>query len=397
MQQTQTKLNKHNNIINKFMKINKAYKVELNPNNKQKTLLEKSCSVTRFVYNWGLEQRIKLYNEEKKSLSYYDQDKILNSIKETEFPWMYEVGSVCCQKSLRDLDTSFKNFYRRLKQCHKKVGFPKFKSKHKSNFSFSFYGFKIKNNSIKIPKIGYVRLKYVDYIPSNDVKYNALTVSKDVDRWFISVQVEEEIPDIVQETELDVVGIDLGIKTLATCSDGVIFDNPKYLKNYEKRLKFRQRMHSKKLKGSKNCKKSKLKLQKVYRKIRNCRKDYVHKMTTSLVRTKPRILVLENLNVSGMMKNHKLAKSISDSSFYEIKRQLKYKSSWYGGTVIQVDTFFPSSKLCSNCGYKDTELTLKDRVYTCPECGLVLDRDLNASYNLRKEGLRICTESSSGN
>jgi putative transposase len=381
------------------MKINKAYKVELKPNNKQKSLLEKSCGVARFAYNWGLEQRIKLYNEEKKSISFYDQNKILNSIKEKEFPWMYEVSKMAPQEALKDLDEAFKNFYRVLKKKgHKKVGFPKFKSKHKDKSSFTInLNFNVTETHIHIPRIGMVRLKEQCYIPVKDVHINSMAVSKDVDKWFISVQVEEEIPDIKESTELDILGIDLGIKTLATCSDGVIFENPKYINKYEKRLKFRHRMHSKKKIGSKNRDKSKLKLQKVYRKIRNCRSDYIHKMTSTLVRTKPSgMFILENLKILEMMKCHTLAKSISDSSFFEIKRQLKYKTEWYGGKVIEVDTFFPSSKLCSNCGYKNTELTLKDRIYKCPECGLKLDRDLNASYNLKKEGLRICTESSSG-
>lgn len=366
------------------MIINKAYKVEIDPNNKQKTLLEKSVGVSRFVYNWGLNQRIELYKNEKKSTTAFTQSKDLNAIKKEQFPWLKEVSSWVSQSSLRNLDAAFNNFFRDLKKG-KKVGFPKFKSKKNDKQSFNFYDyFIIKNNKILIPRIGKVRLKEKNYIPTSGIKVNFVTVLKDVDRWCVSVNVEEEIPDPPKEET--VLGVDVGIKTLATCSNGVTYENPKFLKKMKKRLALAQRNHSRKKNGSKNKEKSKLKLQKLYRKVRNQRKDNINKMTTDLVKTKPRVIVLEDLNVAGMVKNHKLANAIFDASFYEIKRQLMYKTSWYGGSVIEVDRFFPSSKMCSVCEVIKDDLILNDRIYTC-SCGNELDRDLNAAINLEKYGL----------
>lgn len=373
------------------MKINRAYKVELNPSNKQRTLLEKSAGVARFAYNWGLNERIELYKSEKKSLTAIDQHKILCSKKKTEFPWMYEVSKMAPQEALRDLDTAFKNFFRGIKKGQK-VGFPKFKSKHKSKQKFSIsYGFYVSQSEIKVPKIGYIRLKEKGYIPTKDAKVNSMTVSKEAGRWYISVQVEQDIPEPVNQIET-VLGVDVGIKMLATCSNGQIFENPKYLKKSKKKLAYAQKSLARKIfnkenkRSSSNRNKAKLRVQKIYQRISNQRKDTLHKMTSILAKTKPRYIALEDLNVSGMMKNHKLAGAIGDASFNAIKRQITYKTAWYGGSVIEVDRFFPSSKTCSVCGSLKEDLTLEDRVYAC-DCGNIMDRDLNASINLEKYGL----------
>lgn len=372
------------------MKINKAYKVELKPNNKQRTLLEKSAGTARFAYNWGLNERIELYKSKKKSLTAIDQHKILCTKKKTEYPWMYEVSKMAPQGALRDLDKAFKNFFRGIKKGQK-IGFPKFKSKHKSKQKFSIsYGFYVSNTEVKIPKVGRVRLKEKGYIPTKDVKINSMTVSKEADRWFVSVQVEQDITK-PKEPET-VLGVDVGIKELAVCSNGQVFENPKHLKKSKKKLAHAQKNLARKKfnketkKSSNNRNKAKLKVQKIFRRIRNQRLDTIHKMTSSLAKTKPRYIVLEDLNVKGMMKNHKLAGAVADASFYEIKRQLLYKTSWYGGKIIEVDKFFPSSKLCSSCGCLKEDLTLQDRTYTCG-CGLNIDRDLNASINLEHYGL----------
>lgn len=373
------------------MIINRAYKVELNLKNKQRTLLEKSAGVARFAYNWGLNERIELYKSEKKSLTAIDQHKILCNKKKIEYPWMYEVSKMAPQEALRDLDTAFKKFFRGLKQGIK-VGFPKFKSKHKDKDSFRIsFGFYVTNSTINIPKVGYVRLKEKGYIPTKDVKINSMTVSKEVNRWYISVQVEQEIPDPINHIE-SVLGVDVGIKTLATCSNGHVFENPKYLNKIKKKLAHAQKNLARKKfdretkRSSNNRNKCKLKVQKIYNKISNQRKDTLHKMTSILAKTKPRYIALEDLNVSGMMKNHNLAGAIGDASFYEIKRQLIYKTAWYGGSIIEVDRFFPSSKVCSVCGSLNENLTLENRIYRC-DCGNVIDRDLNASINLEKYGL----------
>ena len=371
------------------MLINRAYKVELNPNNKQRTLLEKSAGGARFAYNWGLNERINLYKSEKKSLSAIDQHKILCSKKKTEFPWMYEVSKMAPQEALRDLDRAFKNFFRGIKKGQK-IGFPKFKTKHKSKQAFS-YSFYVTNSTINIPKIGRVKLKEKGYIPIKDVKINSMTVSKIADKWFVSVQIEQNINESINHVK-SALGVDVGIKTLATCSNGQIFENPKYLKKSKKKLAHAQKNLARKMfnketkRSSNNRNKAKLKVQKIHYRISNQRKDTLHKMTSILARTKPRYLVLEDLNVSGMMKNHKLARAIGDASFSEIKRQLSYKTSWYGGSVVEVDRFFPSSKMCSKCGQIKEDLTLEDRIYMC-DCGNVMDRDLNASINLEKYGI----------
>jgi putative transposase len=373
------------------MKIQKAYKVGLNPSNKQRTLLEKSAGVARFAYNWGLNERIEFYKSEKKSLTAIDQHKILCSKKKTEFSWMYEVSKMAPQEALRDLDTAFKNFFRGLKQG-KKVSFPKFKSKHKDKNSFRISEkFYVTNSTVHIPKIGKVRLKEKGYIPTKDIKNNSITISKESDRWYISVQVEQDIPELTNQIK-SVIGVDVGIKTLATCSNGQIFENPKYLQKSKKKLAHAQKNLARKQfnketrKSSNNRLKAKLRVQKIYQRISNQRKDSIHKMTSILVRTKPRYIVLEDLNISGMMKNHKLAGAMGDASFSEIKRQLLYKTLWYGGSVVEVDRFFPSSKMCSRCGQIKEDLTLKDRIYRC-DCGNVMDRDLNASINLERYGL----------
>jgi putative transposase len=375
------------------MKIQKSYKTEIKPNNKQRTLLEKSVGTARFAYNWGLSYRKNLYESDKKSISYFDHHKVLCSIKKKEYPWMYEVSKCASQCALRDLDVAFKNFFRGLKQG-KKVGFPKFKSKHKSTASFHLdsNSFKVTDNKVMIAKIGFIRLKEKGYIPTENVKYNSITISKAAGRWYVSVQVEQDMPEPNNALE-SVLGVDVGIKTLAACSNGQIFENHKYLNKSKKKLAHAQKNLARKKfnketkKSSNNRNKAKLKLQKIYHKISNQRKDAIHKMTSALVKTKPRYLVMEDLNVTGMMKNHNLAGAIGDASFCEIKRQLTYKTLWYGGSVLEVDRFFPSSKTCSICGSIKDDLTLSDRIYTCLKCSSTMDRDLNASVNLEKFGM----------
>jgi putative transposase len=379
------------------MKINRAYKVELKPNNKQRTLLEKSAGVARFAYNLGLAERIETYKKDKTTLTAIDQHKSLCARKKTEFPWMYEVSKCAPQEALRDLDSAFKNFFRGIKKGQK-VGFPKFKSKHKSKPTFTIsFGFYVTNSTINIPKVGYVKLKEKGYIPIKDVHINSITVSKTAGKWFVSVQVEQDIPEPPEPKT--VIGVDVGIKILATCSNGEVFENNKYLKKAEKKLAHaqknlvRKKFDTETKKSSKNREKAKLKIQKIHYDISNKRKDAIHKMTSILVRTKPRYFALEDLNVSGMMKNHCLSGAIADASFSEIKRQIDYKTVWYGGEVLDVNRFYPSSKLCRKCGVIKEDLSLEDRIFIC-ECGHTEDRDLNASIN--QEGVGLSTLSSRG-
>lgn len=368
------------------MLINKAYKVELDPNNKQRSLLARSVGCARFAYNWGLARRIELYKSEKKSTTAVNQHKELCTLKKSEYPWMYEVSKCAPQEALRDLEKAYKNFFGRCKKGGK-PGFPKFKSKHRSKDSFriSTGSIYVTKSSVTLPKIpGTLRLKEKGYIPTDTVKYNSFTVSKEAGRWFLSVQCVEDIPE-PSAPPTAVHGVDLGVKTLATVSDGTTYDNPKYYRKLERTLNRVQRERCRRIKGSSNRLKSVNSLQKIHYRIRNIRRDSLHKMTSNLVKTKPGLIVLEDLSVKGMLKNHKLAKSISDASFSEVRRQVEYKANWYGSEVIFVDRFFPSSKLCSSCGTLKEDLTLGDRVYKC-DCGLSIDRDLNAALNLKRYG-----------
>ena len=237
---------------------------------------------------------------------------------------------------------------------------------------------KVASNYVQLPRLGKLRLKEHNYLPLN-AKILSATVSERAGRWFVSLQVEE-----VLETKFKpeaIIGVDLGIKTLATCSDGQTFANPKALKTNLEKLKRRSRQLSRKVKGSKNRKKAAKRLAKMYQQIANIRKDSLHKITTHLTKTKSKI-VIEDLNVSGMMKNRKLSRAISDIGLFEFRRQLEYKGKWYGCEIILADRFFPSSKSCSSCGWIKKDLTLADRTFVCDSCELEIDRDLNASLNL---------------
>jgi len=299
------------------------------------------------------------------------------------------------QNSLRDLDTAFDNFYRKcqlkkLGQWRGKCGYPKFKSKHQGRGSFRLdCPITVHEKSVRLPKLGLIRLKEHDYIPTWGVKVLSATVSEKAGRWFVSVQVEEEHVDPLPATG-EPIGIDVGIKTLATLSTGETFDNPKALRSRLKALKRLSRRHSKKKKGSNNRKKAQRKLAKLHMRIANIRKDVLHKTTSAIVaKTKlpaerPSVIVLEDLNVRGMLKNRKLSRAISDVGLGEFKRQLMYKAAFAGIEIKQVSRWFASSKTCSSCGNVKDELGLEERVYVCVECGYVADRDYNASKVLAK-------------
>lgn len=360
--------------------INKTYKVEIKPNNIQKSFLMKSSGIARLAFNWGLHLTKTEYEQGLKYKGAIGLHKALCAVKKEEFPFMYEVSKQSPQNSLRDLDVAMKNFWRGLK-TKKKVGFPKFKSKKYAKKSFRIDGVNIKitDNFIKLPKVPQIRLKERGYIPTKNVKILNCTISKEISKWFISVAVQEEV---ITSEPIEILGIDVGIKELAVCSDGQVFDNPKYTKKYERQLRRAQQSLSRKQKGSNNRAKQRIHVAKIHKKIVNSRKDTIHKMTSVLTKTKCRILAIEDLNVSGMTKNYKLAKAVVDASFGEIRRQLDYKSNWTGGRISLVDRFFPSSKTCSNCS-SIQDMPLNKRVYSCG-CGLEMDRDLNAAINLEK-------------
>jgi len=363
------------------MLIHKAYRYELDPNNSQRTSLLQHAGVARFAFNWGLDQRIKLYKNNQGDDRFTDpmkQHKLLNSLKKSQFPWMYECSKCAPHEALRNLDRAFKNFYRGLKEG-KHIGFPKFKSKG-MNDSFRLNGtIRFEGRKLRLPRIGKIRIKerrkryYRGRILS-------VTVRRRANRWFVSVTVEEDIKD-PKPIVSSAVGVDLGIKTLATLSDGTTFSNPRALGKRIKKLRKLSRSLSRKKKGSMNREKAKLRLARIHLQIFNVRQDTLHKLTTYLAKSHSRI-VIEDLCVSGMMKNRRLARAIADVGFYEFRRQMEYKCLWYGSKLDIAPRTFPSSKRCSNCGHKKKELSLSEREYECEECGLRIERDLNAALNL---------------
>ena len=361
----------------------RAYKTELDLNNKQRTLCAKHAGTARFAYNWGLACKIQAYKTGQKVPTAIDLHRELNALKKTDFPWMYEVSKCAPQEALRNLDKAFDNFFRRvkLKKAGKftgKVGFPKFKSKKCGPGSFRLTGkIKVKKEKIKLPRLGWLRLKEKKgYIPTNNIKILSVTVSEKARHWFVSVQVEQEI-EKSQATGTPI-GVDLGIKKMAVCSDGRKFENPKALNKSLRSLRRAQRELSRRKKGGTNREKSRRKVAKLHYRIANIRKDAIHKATSSIVakikpvEQRPSVVVIEDLTVSNMLKNRKLARAISDVGFGEFRRQLTYKTAWNGISLLVADRFFPSSKLCSACGAINDNLTLNDREWTC-DCGTKLD------------------------
>ncbi len=359
----------------------RAYRYELDPNNRQKSHLHQHAGVARFAYNWGLEHRIELFKNNHGTERFTDamkQHRLLNSLKETQFPWMYQCSKCAPQEALRDLHRAFKNFYRGLKKG-RKVGFPRFKRKGVRD-SFRLTGtIRFERRKIRLPRLGVIRIKERrrSYFSGRIL---SATVRRRADRWFVSVTVEEEIPNPTSPTG-GAVGVDLGVRTLATLSDSTTFVNPRALGRRLRKLKQLSRSLSRKRKGSKNREKAQLRLAKMYLRVFNIRQDTLHKVTTYLAKNHSKI-VIEDLNVSGMMRNRRLARAIADVGFYEFRKQLEYKCLWYGSELVLVSRTFPSSKMCSCCGLRKKELSLSEREYHCEACGLRMDRDLNSALNL---------------
>lgn len=375
------------------MKVVHGYKTELDLNKKQKTACLKHAGAARYAYNWGLRRYQEEYAAGRKTPNAASLHKELNALKSSDLPWMYEVSKCAPQEALRNLEKAFKNFFRKVAlkkmgQWKGKLGYPKLKSKKKGIGSFRLTGsIRLSEKNVHLPRLGKLRLKEKKYIPTNDVKILSATVSEQAGRWFVSIQVEEEVADPVP-AQGSSIGVDLGIKTLATVSDGRAIENPKALRNSLKKLKRLSRRHARTLKGSGRRKKAACHLARLHAHIANLRKDALHKATSSLLaKTKleserPQSIVIEDLNVGGMLKNRKLSRAIADVGLYEFRRQLTYKAEFAGSNIKVVSRWYPSSKTCSACGWIDEAQTLADRTFTCQECGMVLDRDLNAALNL---------------
>jgi putative transposase len=356
-----------------------GFKTELKLNNNQRTVLLKHCGVSRHAWNWGLALTRAILENNKINLdskikfpSAIDLHKYLVALVKPENPWYYECSKSAPQSALRDLSTAWK-------RCFKKIsGQPRFKKKGK-NDSFTLEGIckTIDNFTIQVPRIG--KLKTYEKLPQLD-KIKSVTISRQADRWFISFKIETQIQ---KNSHTTVVGVDLGVKALATLSTGEVIEGAKSYRKNKTKLSRLQWLNRNKIIGSKNWRRASLKIARLHRKIANIRKDTIHKLTSLLAKNHGTI-VIEDLNVSGMMKNHKLAGAIADMGFHEVRKQLEYKCKLYGSKLVVVDRWFPSSKTCSNCGHKKETLSLSERVFECESCNFTIDRDLNAAINLSK-------------
>jgi len=371
--------------------INKAYKYRIYPNKVQQELLEKHFGCVRFCFNRGLDKKIKAYQQDKKRLSCFDLINELAKLKkEKEFEWLNEVNSQSLQMALRNLDNAFTNFFR------KQNKFPNFKSKKHNINSFQIPQHLKLSDKLDIPKIKGIKIIQHRKLEG---KIKTATVSKTpTGKYYISILVEQDkkLPKKPKIKENTAIGIDLGIKTFATLSDGRKIDNPKYLKNSLKKLRRQQRWLSRKIKGSNNRKKQVKKVVLIHEKITNQRSDFLHKFSYQITHEKQvNTIAIEDLNVKGMVRNHCLAQAISDVSWTEFRRQLEYKTEWYGKNLLVIGRFEASSKTCS-CGQVNQELKLSDREWICPECGVKHDRDILAANNIKKfalipQGLRKFT------
>lgn len=363
------------------MKIQEGIKLRIYPTFEQKTLILKSFGCNRLIYNKTLEFRKSSYENGIKT-TLKDINKFLKDLKNNkDYDFLNEVDSTSLQQSQRDLDKAYKNFF------EKRSEFPKFHSKHNSNQSYRSESnghniFIKEGNFLQIPKLGLV--SYRGIIKDKILKINNVTISQNkTGKFYASLCCEIEYTPI--ENEGCLVGIDVGLKEFYTDSNGNVVHNPKYLEKAEKKLKRLQRKHSKKQKDSKNREKARIKLAKQYEKITNQRNDFLYKEASKLIKEN-QIICIENLNIKGMLKNHKLAKAISSVSWSKFFSILDYKCKQNGNILIKVDTFYPSSKTCNYCGHINKNLTLEDREWICPQCGEVIKRDENAAKNILNKG-----------
>lgn len=360
------------------MMIKLAYKYRMYPNKSQKELLSNTFGCVRVMWNICVNSFNSYNKETNPNPKYPTKSDLIN-----DRPWLNEVSAATLQQKQRDFIEFSKQYFN--KDRKKKFGKPNFKNKHgDQSFRLPYPKFKLSDSKIRLEKIGWIRIVIDRPIPDN-ARFISCTVSKNrSDQYFVSVLVETE--QVYKRNTGKTVGVDMGVKTLATLSDGKIVNNPHFLRENQAKLKGMQRHLSRKKLGSNRRRKCKLKVARLHRDIVNKRSWYIHNITTMLVDNYD-VVCIEDLNTSGMLKNHKLAGSISDASFSMFRSQLKYKCLWYGKKLIVIDRFYPSSKTCSHCGWKNNELKLSDRVFKCENCGLEIDRDLNAAINIQAVGV----------
>ena len=364
-----------------FLIMNKAYKIRIYPNKKQEVLIKKTFGCSRFIYNIMLEEHNRVYNKLKsnKELLYSYKYKTEKEYK-LEHPFLKEVSAVALVQSHRDLIQSFKNFF------VKRAKHPKFHSKYGKQSFRELAHLHFEDKKLKIPKIGWLKTRgYKKDIEPKNIKN--VTISRDKTNCYYASIIIDFTPKKLPVND-KAIGLDLGLKHFCITSDKEFVDNPKFYRKSEWKVKKHSKRLSKKKKGSNRRNKQRIVLAKIHKKIYNQRNDFLHKLSFKYI-SENQVICLEDLNIKGMVKNHCLSKSIHDVSWSEFVSMLEYKSSWYGRTLVKVDRFFPSSKLCSECGCKKNTLGLNERVYSCEHCGMNLDRDLNASLNILREGLNI--------
>lgn len=352
-----------------------SIKTKLKLNKTQEILMAKHAGIARFTYNWGLATWASLYKDGLKPNKYILK-KFFNNHVKPEWAWIKEKG--ICQKITQYAFDSLGEAFQRFFKGQSK--YPNFKKKGKNDSFTIDNGGKpipVGGTSIKLPTIGWV--KTYEGLPHTTCK--SITISRTADSWYIAFSYEQECQPTIKKH--DAVGVDLGVKTLATLSTGKVFENNKHYRKNLVKLKKLSRIYARKNQGSNNKHKAKIKLARHHARIANLRKDTLHKITTYLCKNHAKIVV-EDLNVSGMLSNHKLAQAIADCGFHEFKRQLEYKAKKFGCEIIIADRFYPSSKTCSRCGHKKENLSLSERIYCCENCGFEIDRDLNAAINLSR-------------
>lgn len=371
--------------------IQQAFRFELDPNRKQRVYLAKSVGASRYVYNWGLAESKREYAATGKRPRLGDLKARLVALKQSEAPWLYEVSAHIGQSALKDLNVAFERFFKGLTGEGPKAGYPRFKRKGQRD-SARLYEVTLEERHLRMPNIGRVRLKETCTERGYQGRVLSATITRRADRWFVSLAVEREREITLTRPVAkpsDVVGVDLGLANAAVIHDGAetrFIEPQRALRKSLVKLRRLDRQLARKQKGSRNREKAKLRRAKLHYRITCQRQNMLHQLSSQLARTKS-VIVLEDLHVRGMQQNRRLALSVSDAGFGELRRQLVYKSEWYGSTLVVADRFYPSSKLCSSCGAIKDTLSLNERVVDCDACGLSLDRDVNAAMNLRRLGL----------
>ena len=362
--------------------MNKSFKIRIYPNQEQQKLIDKTFDYVRYIYNFMLKLRQKLYEYYSINLSYNNMSKVLTELKRHKL-WLKEIDSVSLKESIKDLDSAYEKFFNG-------TGFPKFKSRKRDKLSYctnSYLYLDQNNRKIRIPKVGWIKFKDKSNFKDLTKIYN-ITISKTPSgKYFASISAEVDI--LVFERANRSCGVDLGLKDFCILNNGTKFENPKFLSKNEKQLRLLKKSLNRKVYGSKNYLKAKIKLAKFHEYIANCRKDYLHKISIFLIKNYD-VICAETLQVKNMLKNHKMAKTINDASWFEFCQQLKYKCLWHNKKFVQINTYFASSQLCSNCGFRNRQIKNLDvREWTCPECDKYHDRDINAAINILNEGLRL--------